>query len=143
MFERFTEDARMVMADANEQCQQFGHGYIETEHILLGLLKQNSSTGAIILKGLGVDIDEPLAEVAQLPKGAADRADIEKPPQSAGARRVIEYAVKEARTFGHNYIGTEHILLGLLLEADGTAVKVLTNLGVKIEDVRNKIIANE
>jgi len=125
------------MAIANEQAQQFSHGFIDTEHILLGLLKEGS--GAAILNGLGVNIEELLAEVEQLPKGKAGTTKTEKLPQSEGAVNVIKYAIEEARTFEHNYIGTEHILLGLFLETDGIAAQVLTNLGVKIEDVRDEI----
>ena len=138
MFERFTDEARKVMALANEQAQQFGQGYIETEHILSGLIKESSSTGATILKDLGVNIEKLLAEVKQLPKSQADKAGMEKPPQSEGAINVIKYAIEEARALEHNYIGSEHILLGLLRETDGNAAKVLTNLGVRPDDVREK-----
>jgi ATP-dependent Clp protease ATP-binding subunit ClpC len=138
MFERFTDEARKVMALANEQAQQFGHGYIETEHILSGLIKESSSTGVTILKDLGVNIEKLPAEVEQLPKSRADKAGMGKPPQSEGAINVIKYAIEEARALEHNYIGSEHILLGLLRETGGNAAKVLTNLGVKPEDVRKK-----
>jgi ATP-dependent Clp protease ATP-binding subunit ClpC len=143
MFERFTDEARKVMALANEQAQQFGHGYIETEHILSGLIKESSSTGATILKDLGVNIEKLLAEVEQLPKSGTDKTKVEKLQQNPGARNVIEYAIKEARALEHNYIGSEHILLGLLRETEGNAAKVLTNMGLNIEDVRNKIAVNE
>ncbi len=138
MFERFTDEARKVMALANEQAQQFGYGYIDTEHILSGLLYAGDSTGAAILKDLGVNIDKLLAEVKQLPKSRADKAGIGKPPRSEGSINVIKFAIEEARALEHNYIGSEHILLGLLRETEGIAAKVLTNLGVKLEDVRKK-----
>ena len=138
MFERFTDEARKVMALANEQAQQFGQRYIKTEHILSGLIKESSSTGATILKDLGVNIEKLPAEVEQLTKSGADKAKMGKPPQSEGAINVIKYAIEEARALEHNYIGTEHILLGLLRETDGNAAKVLTNLGVKPDDVREK-----
>lgn len=138
MFERFTDDARKVMALANEHAQRFGHGYIRTEHILLGLLKESSSTGATILKDLGVDIDKLLSEVEQLLKSRADKAGMEEPPQSGRAINVIKYAIEEAKALEHNYIGTEHILLGLLRETDGIAAQVLTNLRVNLQDVREK-----
>jgi len=138
MFERFTDEARKVMAIANEQAQQFSNGYIDTEHILSGLVKESNSTGAVILNDLGVNIEKLLAEVEQLPKSGDDKAGMEKPPQSEGAINVIKYALEEARALEHNYIGTEHILLGLLLESDGIAAKVLANLGVNIEEVREK-----
>jgi len=138
MFERFIDEARKVMGAANKQAQQFGHGYIETEHILLGLIYESSSTGATILKDLGVNIKKLLAEVEQLTKSGADKTKVEKPPRSEGAINVIKYAIEEARALEHNYIGSEHILLGLLRETEGNAAKVLTNLGVKPEDVREK-----
>jgi ATP-dependent Clp protease ATP-binding subunit ClpC len=138
MFERFTDKARKVMAAANKQAQLSGYGYILTEHILSGLIYESSSTGATILKDLGVNIEKLLAEVKQLPKSRADKAGIEKPPQSERAINVIKFAIEEARALGDNYIGSEHILLGLLRETDGIAAKVLTNLGVKPEDVRKK-----
>jgi len=143
MFERFTDDARKVMALANEQAQRFNNGYINTGHILFGLLSQSGSTGATILKDLGVDIEKLLAEVEKHPKRKADTTRAEKPPQSQGAVNVIQYAIEEARALEHNYIGTEHILLGLLRETDGTAYQVLTNLKVNLVDVRNKIAVNE
>jgi ATP-dependent Clp protease ATP-binding subunit ClpC len=139
MFERFTDDARKVMALANEQVKQFGHEYIGTEHILLGLLKESGCTGAVILKDLGVDIERILAEVEQLPKSTGDKTRmVEKSPQSEGAVNVVKYAIEEARALEHNYIGTEHILLGLLRETDGIAAQVLTNLKVTLEDARQK-----
>ncbi len=138
MFERFTDDARKVMAVADELVQRFSHGYIETEHILLGLLKQTGSTGAIILKDLGVDIDKLLSEVELLPISRADKPDKKKPLQSEGAINVIKYAIDEAMALESNYIGTEHILLGLLRETDGIAAQVLANLKVNIQDVRKK-----
>jgi len=143
MFERFTDDARKVMALANKQAQQFGYEYIETEHILLGLLNQSNSTGVTILKDLGVNIEKILSEVEQLPKSRADKTKMEKLRQSEGAVNVVKYAIEEAGAFEHNYIGSEHILLGLLRETEGHAAKVLTNLGLNIEDVRNEIAINE
>jgi ATP-dependent Clp protease ATP-binding subunit ClpC len=138
MFERFTDDTRKVMALANKQAQRFGHGYIRTEHIFLGLLKESNSTGAAILKDLGVDIDKLLSEVEQLLKSRADKAGMEKPPQSDRAINIIKNAIEEARALEHNYIGTEHILLGLLRETDGIAAQELANLKVKMQDVREK-----
>jgi ATP-dependent Clp protease ATP-binding subunit ClpC len=139
MFERFTDEARKVMVQANKQAQRFGHGYIRTEHILLGLLKESSCTGVTILKDLGVDIDKLLSEVEQLPKSRVDKTRMEKPPQSERAVNVIKYAIEEAKALEHDYIGTEHILLGLLRETDGIAAQVLTNLRVKLQDVREKV----
>src|SRR3989304_488776 len=112
MFERFTDDARKVMALANKQAQQFGYEYIETEHILLGLLNQSNSTGVTILKDLGVNIEKILSEVEQLPKSRADKTKMEKLRQSEGAVNVVKYAIEEAGAFEHNYIGSEHARRG-------------------------------
>ncbi len=140
MFERFTDRARKVMTIANEQVQQFNHQYIGTEHIFLGLIKEGG-TGVVVLKNLGVDIDKMLPEVEQLfkLKGGKDAVAEGKIPQTQNAIKVIEYAIEEARHLNHDYIGTEHILLGLLRVNEGIASQVLANLGVSIEDARMEI----
>ncbi len=140
MFERFTDKARKVMAIANEQVQIFNHQYIGTEHIFLGLVKEGG-TGAEVLKNLSVDIDKMLPEVEQLfkSKGGKDAVAEGKIPQTQNAIKVIEYAVEEARNLNHEYIGTEHILLGLLRVSEGIASQVLVNLGVNIEKARMEI----
>lgn len=141
MFERFTDRARKVMSIANEQVQLFNHQYIGTEHIFLGLVKEGGGTGAVVLKNLGVDIEKMLPEVGQLfkLKGGRDAVALGKIPQTQNAIKVIEYAIEEARNLNHDYIGTEHILLGLLRESEGIASQVLVNLGVSIEGVRMEI----
>jgi ATP-dependent Clp protease ATP-binding subunit ClpC len=141
MFERFTDRARNVMAIANEQVQRFNHKYIGTEHIFLGLVKEGGGTGAAVLKNLGVDIDKMLPEVEELfkLKGGRDAVAEGKIPQTQHAINVIEYAIEEARNLNHDYIGTEHILLGLLRESEGIAAQVLANLGVNIEKARTEI----
>jgi ATP-dependent Clp protease ATP-binding subunit ClpC len=141
MFERFTDRARKVMAIANEQVQLFNHQYIGTEHIFLGLVKEGGGTGAAVLKNLGVDIDKMLPEVEELfkLKGGKDAVSEGKIPQTQNAIKVIEYAIEEARNLNHDYIGTEHILLGLLRVSEGIAAQVLTNLGVSIENARMEI----
>ena len=141
MFERFTDRARMVLSQANEQAQLFGHEYIGTEHILMGLLKEGSGAGAAVLKNQGVDIKKMLVEIEQIPKlkGGADMTTTEQLPQRPGAVKVIEYAVEEARALNHDHIGTEHILLGLMRQSDGIAAQVLANLGLKLEDIRQSL----
>ncbi len=142
MFERFTDRARKVMAIANQEVQRFNHEYIGTEHILLGLIKEGSGTGAAVLKNLGVDIEKMLLEIEQLfkLKGRPDKVTMDKQSPTPLAKKVIEYAIEEARSLNHKYIGTEHILLGLLRESEGTAAQVLVNLGVSIERVRMEIL---
>ena len=140
MFERFTDRARKVMALANQEAQRFNHEYIGTEHILLGLVKEGSGVGANVLKNLDVDIKKLRLEIEKLVKSGADIVTMGKLPQTPRAKKVIEYAIEEARALNHNYIGTEHILLGLLRETEGIAAQVLMNLGLKLENVRQEVL---
>jgi len=142
MFERFTDRARKVMAIANQEVQRFNHEYIGTEHIFLGLIKGGSGTGATALKNLGVDIEKMLLEMEQFLKlkGRPNTVTMDKLPATPHAKKVIEYAIEEARSLNHDYIGTEHILLGLLRESEGVAAQVLVNLGLSIERVRIEIL---
>ncbi len=140
MFERFTDRARKVMALANQEAQRFNHEYIGTEHILLGLVKEGSGVGANVLKNLGVDLRKVRLEVEKLVKSGPEMVTMGKLPQTPRAKRVIEYAIEEARQLNHNYVGTEHLLLGLLREQDGVAAQVLMNLGLKLDDVREEVL---
>jgi len=140
MFERFTDRARKVMALANQEAQRFNHEYIGTEHILLGLVKEGSGVGANVLKNLDVDIKKLRLEIEKLVKSGPDMVTMGKLPQTPKAKKVIEYAIEEARALNHNYVGTEHILLGLLRETEGIAAQVLMNLGLKLEDVRQEVL---
>ncbi len=141
MFERFTEEARNVMARARQQAQRFGHNSIRTEHIFLGLLKEDDCTGAKILKDHGVDTKKMRRELKQTlkPKGEPDPEAENKLPPTPLSAHVIQYALEEARTLKHDHIGTEHLLLGLLRETDGVAAQTLANLGIKLEDVRESL----
>ena len=129
-----------VMALANQEAQRFNHDYIGTEHILLGLVKEGSGVGANVLKNLGVDLRKVRLEVEKLVKSGPEMVTMGKLPQTPRAKRVIEYAIEEARNLNHNYVGTEHLLLGLLREQDGVAATVLLNLGLKLEDVREEVL---
>ncbi len=140
MFERFTDRARKVMALANQEAQRFNHEWIGTEHILLGLVKEGSGVGANVLKNLDVDIKKLRLEVEKLVKSGPDMVTMGKLPHTPRAKKVIEYAIEEARALNHNYIGTEHILLGLLRETEGVAAQVLMNLGLRLEDVRQEVL---
>ncbi|MCG3129015.1 MAG: Negative regulator of genetic competence ClpC/MecB [Phycisphaerae bacterium] len=140
MFERFTDRARKVMALANQEAQRFNHEYIGTEHILLGLVKEGSGVGANVLKNLEVDLRRVRLEVEKLVKSGPEMVTMGKLPQTPRAKKVIEYAIEEARNLNHNYVGTEHLLLGLLREQDGVAAQVLMNLGLKLEDVREEVL---
>jgi ATP-dependent Clp protease ATP-binding subunit ClpC len=140
MFERFTDRARKVMALANQEAQRFNHEYIGTEHILLGLVKEGSGVGANVLKNLDVDLRKVRLEVEKLVKAGPEMVTMGKLPQTPRAKKVIEYAIEEARNLNHNYVGTEHLLLGLLREHDGVAARVLRNLGLKLEEVREEVL---
>jgi len=140
MFERFTDRARKVMALANQEAQRFNHEYIGTEHVLLGLVKEGSGVGANVLKNIGVELRKVRLEVEKLVKSGPDIVTMGKLPQTPRAKKVIEYAIEEARSLNHNYIGTEHLLLGLLREHDGVAAQVLMNLGLKLEEVREEVL---
>lgn len=141
MFQHFTENARKTMSFANEQARQLNHKFIGTEHIFLGLLKHDSSKGVIVLRNLGVNPEKMLSEVEQLInlKNVTDTACSQEQQQTQHARKVVEYAAEEARNFSHDYIGTEHILLGLLRTSQGIASQVLINLGVTTETARMEI----
>ncbi|HIQ19928.1 MAG TPA: ATP-dependent Clp protease ATP-binding subunit [Planctomycetes bacterium] len=140
MYERFTDRARKVMQLANQEAQRFNHEYIGTEHILLGLIKEGSGVAANVLKNLDVDLRKIRLEVEKLVQSGPDMVTMGKLPQTPRAKKVIEYSMEEARNLNHNYVGTEHILLGLLREQEGVAAQVLMNLGLRLEDVREEVL---
>ena len=142
MFKRFTERARKTMALAHQEAQRFNHEYVGTEHILLGLVKEDSGVGATVLNNLDVDINKLRLEVEKLVKSGPDMVTMGKLPQTPRAKKVIEYAMEEARSLNHNYVGTEHILLGLLREHEGIGATVLMNCGLKLEDVRQEVLTD-
>ncbi len=140
MYERFTDRARKVMQLANQEAQRFNHEYIGTEHILLGLVKEGSGVAANVLKNLDIDLRKIRLEVEKIVQSGPDMVTMGKLPQTPRAKKVIEYSIEEARNLGHNYVGTEHLLLGLLREQEGVAAQVLMNLGLKLEDVREEVL---
>jgi ATP-dependent Clp protease ATP-binding subunit ClpC len=140
MYERFTDRARKVMQLANQEAQRFNHEYIGTEHVLLGLIKEGSGVAANVLKNLDVDLRKIRLEVEKLVQSGPEMVTMGKLPQTPRAKKVIEYAMEEARNLNHNYVGTEHILLGLLREHEGVAAQVLMNLGLKLEEVRDEVL---
>ncbi|MBW8039032.1 MAG: hypothetical protein FVQ85_03435 [Planctomycetes bacterium] len=139
MFERFTDRARMVIALANQEAQRFHHEYIEDVHILLGLVREGSGVGATILQNLDVDLKKLRVEVEKLIEPGPDIVVMGKLPQTPRAKKVIENALLEARKLNHNYVGTEHILLGLIWEAEGTAAQILMKIGLNLKDVRQEV----
>src|SRR6266851_4631866 len=142
MYERFTDRARKVMQLANQEAQRFNHEYIGTEHILLGLVKEGSGVAANVLKNLDVDLRKIRLEVEKIVQtgSGGDMVTMGKLPHTPRAKKVIEYSIEEARNLNHNYVGTEHLLLGLLREQEGVAAQVLMNLGMKLEDVREEVL---
>src|SRR5262249_52653002 len=142
MYERFTDRARKVMQLANQESQRFNHEYIGTEHILLGLVKEGSGVAANVLKNLDIDLRKIRLEVEKIVQTGpgSEMVTMGKLPQTPRAKKVIEYSIEEARNLNHNYVGTEHLLLGLLREQEGVAAQVLMNLGLKLEDVREEVL---
>ena len=140
MYERFTDRARKVMQLANQEAQRLYHEHIGTEHILLGLLKEGSGVAASTLKNLDIALAKIRQEVDKIVKAGSDKVTAGKLPQTPQVKRVIEYSIEEAHRLNHNYVGTEHLLLGLLREQEGVAAQVLRNLGLKLEDVREEVL---
>ena len=140
MWQRFTERARKVVFYAQEEAQKFGEGYVSTEHLLLGLVRESDSVAARVLEKLGVSLSKIRAEVEkQLPRGESRAGqDMTLTPR---AKRVIDLAYDEARNLNNNYIGTEHLLLGLIREGDGLAGRVLAKLGVELEKARREVMS--
>src|SRR5215813_1381628 len=140
MFDRFTDRARKVMNLAKSEAQRLNHEYIGTEHILLGLVQEGSGVAANVLRNMGIDLKRIRAEIEKLVKGSSTMVPMGNLPFTPRAKKVLELSLEEASQLGHNYIGTEHLLLGLIKENEGIAAKVLTNLGVKLEDVREEVL---
>ena len=140
MFERFTDRARQVMQLANQEALRFNHEYVGTEHILLGLVKEGTGVGANVLKNLSVDLRKIRDEVEKIVPAGPELVTTGKLPLRGGAKRIIESAIEEARGLNHNYVGTEHLLLGLLRERDSVAGQVLTNLNLELEEVRREVL---
>jgi ATP-dependent Clp protease ATP-binding subunit ClpC len=140
MFKRFTERARRVIILAREEAEKYHHEYLGTEHILLGMLKDGGGIAITVLQKSGLTIEQIRAEVERhLPRNA-NALIVGEIPFTPKAKKVLEYGVEEARLMGHNYIGTEHLLLGLLKEKEGIAAKVLNNMGVRLVETREKIL---
>lgn len=140
MWQRFTERARKVVFYAQEEAQRFGEGYVSTEHLLLGLVRESDSVAARVLERLGVTLTKIRSEVEkQLPK--SDARPSQEMTLTPRAKRVIDLAYDEARNLNNNYIGTEHLLLGLIREGDGLAGRVLMKLGIELDRARREVMA--
>jgi ATP-dependent Clp protease ATP-binding subunit ClpA len=139
MYERFTDRARKVMQLANQQAQRFNHEYIGTEHILLGLIEEGSGVAANVLKNLDIEPRKLRREIEKIVQSGPDMVTMGKLPQTPRAKKVIEYAIEEARNLRNNYVGTEHLLLGLVREDEGVAAQVLINLGASLPEIRAQV----
>ena len=138
-FDKFTERARKVLRLAQEEAQRFNHNYIGTEHLLLGLVREGEGVAARVLNNFGVDLNNVRSSVESI-IGRGDRIVLGEIGLTPRAKKVIELSVDEARRLNHHYIGTEHLLLGLIREGEGIAAGVLQSLGLSLEKVRTQTI---
>ncbi|MDA2977626.1 MAG: AAA family ATPase, partial [Actinomycetota bacterium] len=139
MFERFTDRARRVVVLAQEEARMLNHNYIGTEHILLGLIHEGEGVAAKSLESLGVSLESVRSQVEEI-IGQGQQAPSGHIPFTPRAKKVLELSLREALQLGHNYIGTEHILLGLIREGEGVAAQVLVKLGADLNRVRQQVI---
>ena len=139
MFERFTDRARRVVVLAQEEARMLNHNYIGTEHILLGLIHEGEGVAAKALESLGISLDAVREQVQEI-IGQGQQAPSGHIPFTPRAKKVLELSLREALQLGHNYIGTEHILLGLIREGEGVAAQVLVKLGADLNRVRQQVI---
>jgi ATP-dependent Clp protease ATP-binding subunit ClpC len=139
MFERFTEKAIKVIMLAQEEARRLGHNFVGTEQVLLGLIGEGTGVAAKTLKTMGVTLKDARAEVEKIIGRGSGFVAVEI-PFTPRAKRVLELSWDEARQLGHNYIGTEHLLLGLIREGEGVAARVLENLGVDLNKIRSNVI---
>ncbi|WP_290706853.1 Clp protease N-terminal domain-containing protein, partial [Gordonia sp. UBA5067] len=139
MFERFTDRARRVVVLAQEEARMLNHNYIGTEHILLGLIHEGEGVAAKALESLGISLEAVRTQVEEI-IGQGQQAPAGHIPFTPRAKKVLELSLREALQLGHNYIGTEHILLGLIREGEGVAAQVLVKLGADLNKVRQQVI---
>jgi ATP-dependent Clp protease ATP-binding subunit ClpC len=140
MFEQFTPRARQVILLARKEADRFNHNYIGTEHILLGMVKLGEGVALDVLREMGIDFETLWREVERAVGSGPETKVIGEVPLTVKARRVIELSLEEAKQLKHSYIGTEHLLLGLIKEGEGVAAQVLNNLGVDLEETRKRIL---
>ncbi|MEI8348576.1 MAG: ATP-dependent Clp protease ATP-binding subunit [Candidatus Omnitrophota bacterium] len=141
MFNRFTERARKVLVLAKEEARRFNHDYIGTEHILLGLMREGEGVACAVLQNLGIDLERLRMEIEKLISPGSSASVLGDIPFTPRAKKALELAAEEAHNLGHNYIGTEHILLGLIREGEGLASQVLFSLGTDLRKIREEISA--
>ena len=140
MFERFTERARRVIILAREEAGRFRHDFVGTEHVLLGLIRDGEGIATAVLQRLGLRLETVKAEVERALAGFPKTLTFGEVPFTPQAKRVLELSIEEARQLGHNYIGTEHLLLGLVREGQGIGAGVLESLGATIDGTRSEVL---
>jgi ATP-dependent Clp protease ATP-binding subunit ClpC len=140
MFERFTDSARRVVVFAQEEARLLDHTHIGTEHILLGLLHDDTEIAGRVLAAAGMDLASARTHVEEI-VGRGDEAPEGEMPFTRRAKKILELSLREALQLGHNYIGGEHILLGILREGEGTAARVLERIGTDLDELRRQVLA--
>jgi ATP-dependent Clp protease ATP-binding subunit ClpC len=140
MFEHFTDRARRLVVLAQDEARSLNHNWIGTEHLLIALISENSGVGAKALESLGISLDAARQQVESIIGRGQDPVGDGHIPFTPRAKKVLELSLREALQLGHNYIGTEHILLGLIREGDGVAAQVLVKLGADLNRVRQQVI---
>ncbi|HRY30456.1 MAG TPA: Clp protease N-terminal domain-containing protein, partial [Elusimicrobiota bacterium] len=141
MSNRFTERAQRVILIAQEEAKRLNHDYVGTEHLLLGLIALGEGVAAQVLANLGVDLRRVRSEIEKIVGTGDNVMLLGEIPFTPRAKKVLELAVEEAQNMGHNYVGTEHLLLGLIREEEGVAARVLENIGVRLDVVREEVIS--
>ena len=139
MFQRFSDRARRVVVLAQEEARMLNHNYIGTEHLLLGLIQEGEGVAAKALESMNISLEAVRNQVEEI-IGRGSSAPTGHIPFTPRAKKVLELSLREALQLGHNYIGTEHILLGLIREGEGVAAQVLTKLGADLDRVRNQVV---
>ena len=136
----FTPRAQQVLALARKEADRFNHNFVGTEHLLLGLIRLGQGVAVNVLQKMGLDLDTVRQEVETLSNAGFDLKQVGNIPYTPRVKKVLALASKEAKALNHTYVGTEHILLGLLLEGDGVAARVLRNRGVELDKIREQIL---
>jgi ATP-dependent Clp protease ATP-binding subunit ClpC len=140
MYESFTDRTRKVFVLANAEAERLNHNYIATEHILLGIIKEGNGVAAQALKNLGVDLHKLWNEIEKFIQSGPDMVPTDTLGKTPRAKKVIEYSMEEARNLNHDYVGTEHLLLGVLREEESVAAQILIKLGVKLDEARAEVV---
>lgn len=140
MFDRFTERARKIFAMANQEAQRFNHEFVGPEHLLLGLVKEGSGVGANVLRNLSVDLTKVRTTIERLIKPGPDMVSMGRLPLTDTTKKVVETAIAEARGLNNNYVGSEHVLLGLIGAGGDIVIRVLHELGLTVEQVREEAL---